>query len=355
MMAQEANCSVGNCGSYCQNEQPVYIQPKAPKHPSPKALPKEQTHTLDQILQIRPGILGGDLGDLSDGEADDGDADVATKNLLNAFQSPRQHSPNIFNVSHETHSSVERRKSREKCDEDEKDVVEMSEEKIAEDLALLENIPKAPAEHSELKKEAVEGHADSNRLRPRRPSGKSGPSKKESVLQANRKQLMAASRKLIMDKIKSEKEWRRQQQSHRHTTLTDEELDELYRLPTDHLRHDKDYSNQRIREKLQGSQHANEGLGDPYEGACGGGDCYEYGSVTSDDEIELELSSQTPLILHFNEVPVVPRNALRPCDQHPSPVTLSSQRQEVCSSPEVPPSPRSGARPKKSPKKQRAL
>lgn len=201
------------------------------------------------------------------------------------------------------------------------------------------------------------------------------------------------SRKLILDKIETEKRCGRRRRSGsgaRMTGLTSEEFDELYRLPTEHLRKerqgggernsrstapsDRNHHHHRHRHHSHdsyaaGGRHALTDDDWAYrgdvEGACGGADYYCY-----DD---MMMSHATGIEFDIDSHPLCPTR--RPLDlsatvgtsqfddfidTSPSDVAVSRRRcgvvtRDNSSSPESPASLQSGARPKKSPKKHRAL
>ena len=204
------------------------------------------------------------------------------------------------------------------------------------------------------------------------------------------------SRKLILDKIETEKRRGRRRRSGsgaRLAGLTSEELDELYRLPTEHLRKDRqaggggernsrstapaDRNHHHHRHRhhshdsyATGGRHALTDDDWAYrgdvEGACGGTDyyCYDDMMMTThatgiDFDVDsvppvatrrpIELSPAVGTTLQFEDF----------VDTSPADVGLPRRRYGVVardnsSSPESPAGLQSGARPKKSPKKHRA-
>jgi len=197
------------------------------------------------------------------------------------------------------------------------------------------------------------------------------------------------SRKLILDRIETEKRCGRRRRSGsgaRMTGLTSEEFDELYRLPTEHLRKDRQgernsrstaatdrsHHHQRHRHHSHDSYAAGGGrhaLTDDdwayradVEGACGGADYYCYDDMMmSSHGIEFDIESHPPyptrrpldLSATLGNTQFVDDLVEAP----PSDVGFPRRRcgvvaRDNSSSPE---SPASGARPKKSPKKHRAL
>lgn len=203
------------------------------------------------------------------------------------------------------------------------------------------------------------------------------------------------SRKLILDKIETEKcrgRRRRSGSGARLTGLTSEEFDELYRLPTEHLRKDRQggaernsrstaptdrnhhhrhrhhshdsYANGGGRHALTDDDWAYRG---DMEGACGGStDYYCYDDMVMSHAttgIEFDFDSAGP---HHTRRPFDLTAAVGavPFDElaDPSPADASLPRRcygviarDNSSSPESPAGLQSGARPKKSPKKHRAL
>ena len=201
------------------------------------------------------------------------------------------------------------------------------------------------------------------------------------------------SRKLILDKIETEKRRGRRRRSGsgaRLTGLTSEEFDELYRLPTEHLRKDgqgggernsrstaptdRSYHHHRHRHHSHdsyagGGRHALTDDDWAYrgdaEGACGGTDYYCYDDMMMSHTTGLEFDADsTPA--HTTRRPVdfsAGVGALQLdefLDTSPPDVGLPRRcygvvARDNSSSPESPASLQSGARPKKSPKKHRAL
>jgi len=202
------------------------------------------------------------------------------------------------------------------------------------------------------------------------------------------------SRKLILDKIETEKRRGRRRRSGsgaRMTGLTSEEFDELYRLPTEHLRKerqgggernsrstaptDRNHHHHRHRHHSHdsyaaGGRHALTDDDWSYradvEGACGGGAdyyCYDDMMMTHATGIEFDIDSAPP------------HPTRRPLDLSSGVGTLQFDdfidtslgdagfprrrygvvTRDNSSSPESPACLQSGARPKKSPKKHRAL
>jgi len=202
------------------------------------------------------------------------------------------------------------------------------------------------------------------------------------------------SRKLILDKIESEKRCGRRRRSgsgaSRMTSgLTSEEFDELYRLPTEHLRKDRGQGERNSRSTAPSDRSHNHHRHRPHshdsyasgggrhaltdddwayrgdvEGACGGADYYCYDDMMmSSHGIDFDVADSHP-----------PYPTRRPLDLSatfgntqyvddlveslPSDAVGFPRRRcgvvarDNSSSPE---SPISGARPKKSPKKHRAL
>lgn len=182
------------------------------------------------------------------------------------------------------------------------------------------------------------------------------------------------SRKLILDKLESEKKSQRAM-SRMAGNLTSEEFDELYRLPTEHLRKDKS-QNDRIRQRHSHEwprcgRHPDDSV-DRYgyykedrlhaEGACGGHDYYDDMQASFPrSSIEFDLDPLYP------ETTAEPPNQALPLDDPDLLADLrfvrpaghgTTPNRETSSSPESPASPRTvqtGARPKKSPKKHRAV
>ena len=201
------------------------------------------------------------------------------------------------------------------------------------------------------------------------------------------------SRKLILDKIETEKRCGRRRRSGsgaRMTGLTSEEFDELYRLPTEHLRKerqgagernsrstapgDRNHHHHRHRHHSHdsyaaGGRHALTDDDWAYrgdvEGACGGSDyyCYDDMMMSHAAAIDIDIDSHPP---YPSRRPLDLSATVGPSqfedfiDTSPSDVAVSRQRcgvvaRDNSSSPESPASLQSGARPKKSPKKHRAL
>ena len=198
-------------------------------------------------------------------------------------------------------------------------------------------------------------------------------SNKEEFNKKHLKQEVAIkmSRKLILDKIECEKD-RAIERSRHHSDLTSEELDELYRLPTDHLSLNRDLSNQSLKNRqvknTRGRRVMSSWRGQDrdrlkeerfLEGACGG---YEQ-SPDHSDHSEPEDILNSILSEHAATVEAAPMARTRSLydidiSLDVLPTINQEQTRDPLSSPESPPSPsggRSGARPKKSPKKQRAL
>ena len=187
-------------------------------------------------------------------------------------------------------------------------------------------------------------------------------------------------RKLILDKIQSEKN-PNQNQPDQHPDLSSEEFDELYRLPTEHLRVDRDYSNHRLKQKLiahtktrptrlreeiNERRRKKEDL--VYEGACGGAECLDEHSPQYDSDdtaqasvVHLQVESPSVVLCPVSTDVDLELDVPQPLPQRDSlriASLTSTSGQDPLSSPEAPSSPRSarsGARPKKSPRKQRAL
>ena len=159
--------------------------------------------------------------------------------------------------------------------------------------------------------------------------------------------------------------------------------DELYRLPTEHLRFDRDYSNERIKSKrVVSAAHAqrpiitwrrdeidelNERLREAsLDGAVGGDDLltsaypfdtegerllqYQLGTWAEVSEVvdnhTIELTSQAPLQQLTPSIPTFERSL---------PSRLLPRNDVFSSSEDIRASPRAGAKPKKSPRKQKAL
>ncbi len=220
-------------------------------------------------------------------------------------------------------------------------------------------------------------------------------------LKAEKLEKTSISRKLILDKIETEKE-KEAETAQDHSTLTNEEYDELYRLPTAHLDKDLDCASERfkkekhwaklrqeyhkvrrahrrtsvhhhnrsnnltqsvrvhqeINERLKGERLPHHSL----EGACGGYDHFsDHSDHSETDEIIHGILSDSSYCHPSGDISIHNQGAagtvgnielrIGSLPQHISSV-------DPLSSPESPPSPpnsRSGARPKKSPKKQRAL
>jgi hypothetical protein len=219
----------------------------------------------------------------------------------------------------------------------------------------------------------------------------------------------SVSRKLIMDKIETEKVRSRRRRSgvgaqsptsrRFDANLTSEEFDELYRLPTEHLHKEKQHGiverNSRSgvpdrhyrhhhRHHSHDSFHAAGGRHSytdddrsyrDVEGACGGTDyyCYDDMSMTHTSGIEFDIespSSATTSFLRFNDgfgaSTRISAAAVDDWNEPPSVgeyhclrgSSLSANGRDAMSSPESPASPQvtnqTGARPKKSPRKHRA-
>ena len=203
------------------------------------------------------------------------------------------------------------------------------------------------------------------------------------------------SRKLILDKIETEKRRGRRRRSGsgaRLTGLTSEEFDELYRLPTEHLRKDRqggaernsrstaptDRSHHHHRHRHHshdsyagGGRHAltddDRSYRGDVEGACGGTDyyCYDDMVMTAHTTAAPEFDTDTAPA-HATRRPVDLSAGVGPLQLHDfadaSPPDVGLPRRcygvvarDNSSSPESPASLQSGARPKKSPKKHRAL
>ena len=201
------------------------------------------------------------------------------------------------------------------------------------------------------------------------------------------------SRKLILDKIETEKRRGRRRRSGsgaRMTGLTSEEFDELYRLPTEHLRkerqgggernsrstapNDRNHHHHRHRHHshdsyASGGRHALTDDDWTYradvEGACGGTDyyCYDDMMMTHATGIDFDLDSAQ---MHPTRRPLdlsAGLGTLQFDDFIDSTLGDSGLPRRRCgvvardnsSRPESPASLQSGARPKKSPKKHRAL
>lgn len=183
------------------------------------------------------------------------------------------------------------------------------------------------------------------------------------------------SRKLILDKIESEKKSQQQRMSRMGGDLTSEEFDELYRLPTEHLRKDKSH-NERVRHRHSHEwprcgRHPDDSS-DRYgyykddrlhtEGACGGHDYYDDMQASfSRSSIEFDLDPYLPeVVIERSQTLSLDEPELSSADLRfvrPAGTSVTTNR-DASSSPESPASPRTiqtGARPKKSPKKHRAV
>ena len=155
-------------------------------------------------------------------------------------------------------------------------------------------------------------------------------------------------------------------------------------IPTEHLRVDRDFSNNRLKKKIIAHttkarpsrlrQEINERRRRKddltYEGACGGAECMDEHSpqYDSDDTAHAQASVQLQVV-ESPSVVLCPANTdvdleldvPQPLPQRDSLRITSltnASGHDPLSSPEAPSSPRSarsGARPKKSPRKQRAL
>ena len=201
------------------------------------------------------------------------------------------------------------------------------------------------------------------------------------------------SRKLILDKIETEKRRGRRRRSGsgaRLTGLTSEEFDELYRLPTEHLRKDRQGGGERNSRSTAptdrnhhhhrhrhhshdsyaaGGRHALTDDDWAYrgdvEGACGGVDyyCYDDMMMAHPTGIDFDIDSSPP---HPTRRPIDLSTGVGTLplddfiDSSLADSSVPRRRYGVVvrdnsSSPESPASLQSGARPKKSPKKHRAL
>lgn len=184
------------------------------------------------------------------------------------------------------------------------------------------------------------------------------------------------SRKLILDKIESEKKSQQQRMSCMSGDLTSEEFDELYRLPTEHLRKDKS-RNERVRHRHSHEwprcgRHPDDSS-DRYgyykddrlqtEGACGGHDyCDDMQASFSRSSIEFDLDPYLPeVVIEQSQTLTLDEPELSSAADlrfvRPAGTGVTTNR-DASSSPESPASPRTiqtGARPKKSPKKHRAV
>jgi len=205
------------------------------------------------------------------------------------------------------------------------------------------------------------------------------------------------SRKLILDKIETEKRRGRRRRSGsgaRMTGLTSEEFDELYRLPTEHLRKDRQGQERNSRSTVPtdrnhhhhrhrhhshdsyaagGGRHALTDDDWAYrgdvEGACGGASeyyCYDDMLMSHGIDIDIDSSPPRPTRRPFDLSPGVGSGAALPLDDVIDSGSLGDSAtrprrrygvlvRDNSSSPESPASLQSGARPKKSPKKHRAL
>ena len=147
--------------------------------------------------------------------------------------------------------------------------------------------------------------------------------------------------------------------------LSSSEFDEMYRLPTEHL--SRDFSNERLKGHHVGKAHhnrineeINERLKEERQhGACGGGDDFQQGNNT-DICVEPWLAEQYPYLCLEHSAVLLNRhleNELRNSQISGSNIEINPHHWSDSShSPEQPSSPRAnnaGARPKRSPRKQK--
>ena len=196
----------------------------------------------------------------------------------------------------------------------------------------------------------------------------------------------AVSRKLILDKIETEKRRggrrRRSGSGARLTGLTSEEFDELYRLPTEHLRKDRERNSRERSSRAsvdRGHRHRHHShdsysgrhaltddcrnyRGDNTEGACGGTDYYCYDDMAMSHHLDSEPDSAPPP-QHVRLPLELSAGSFQGPEEFPDagPAQVGFPRRRCglggrdnSSSPESPVGLQAGARPKKSPKKHRA-